>query len=458
MAFEQLRVVLVETPEHASVLADAAANAFPAARCVQVDSEGALRTTLLDVAPDVVLYGLHCPDFDGISALRLTRRLAPDAVYVVVVGPADRERAAACLWEGADDYVARRELGRLGDVVIACRIRKRPRDVASLRSDPQPEPPPAPPRDLTMLRELERGLALAEMRVHYHATVSLATGRIAGFEALLRWKHPRRGLLLPQDFMAVAEENGLMVPMGRWVIREACRFARLLGEGVEAPPGVSVNLSPRQFARRDVVDQVHGILKETGVSGRRLRFELTESMILEDLDDSARKLSRLKEMGIAVDIDDFGLGYASLNFLRALPIDAVKIDRSIVDRMGTEPSDLAMVRSVVQLTRRLGLASVAEGVRRQEDVDQLGRLGCQYGQGFFYSPPVHAPGARGLLERRWPAALPMVALPARHSDRAAPLPRTVTSDRRIDPFDRGFLGDPSHLPALLDRLDRLGRG
>jgi EAL domain-containing protein (putative c-di-GMP-specific phosphodiesterase class I) len=301
-------------------------------------------------------------------------------------------------------------------------------------------------------RELELGLAHSQLRVHYHATVSLTTGRIAGFEALLRWKHPRRGLLLPQDFMGVAEESGLMVPMGHWVIREACRFARLLGrDGGESPPAVSVNLSPRQLGRRDVVDQVHGILKETEVSGRRLRFELTEAMILDDLDGAARKLSRLKEMGIAVDIDDFGLGYASLNFLRALPIDAVKIDRTIVDRMGSEPADLAMVRSVVQITRRLGLTSVAEGVRRQEDVDQLGRIGCQYGQGYFFSPPVHAPGARGLLAHRWPSAV----APPRRERRALAAP--VPAPPRPEPVDRGYLGDPSHLPALLERLDRLDR-
>jgi EAL domain-containing protein (putative c-di-GMP-specific phosphodiesterase class I) len=438
MAYERLRIVLVEEPETAWALEEAARQALPGAVCVQADNEGALQAAILDATPDVVVYGLHCPIFDGVTALQLTRRLAPDALFLVVAGPADRERAAACLWEGADDYIVRRELARLEQVVIAARIRKR-----ALGADGDGAGGPPVRRDPNLRQELLQGLAQRQLRVHYHATVSFATGRIVGFEALLRWKHPRRGLLLPHHFVPAAEETGLIEPIGRWVIREACRFAKVLAPDGTGP-AVSVNLSPVQFRREDLADQVASVLAETGVDGRRLRFEITEGAILDDVSAAARKLERLKAMGAAVDIDDFGTGYASLNCLRSLPIDAVKIDRSLVDRMGSEPAERAMVRSVVQLTARLGLASVAEGVRRQEDIVQLQRMGCQYGQGFFFSPPVHAPEARGLLTRHWPST--------------PPLPARVEPTPRAHEGDRGFLGDPHQLPSLIRLVDRMGPG
>ena len=442
MAHERLRVVLVDDPGAAWSLEEAARRAFPGAACVQADNEGALQGAMLDTTPDVVLYGLHCPIFDGVTALRLTRRLAPEAIFLVVAGPGDRERAASCLWEGADDYLVRRELDRLEEVVIAARIRKRPHDLPDAEGGP-PRAASAAASTPEMRHELQRGLALGQLRVHYHATVSFQTGKIVGFEALLRWKHPRRGLLLPHHFVPAAEETGLMEPIGRWVLREACRFARLLSTDSADALAVSVNLSPLQFRREDLVDQVAAVLEETGVDGRRLRFEVTEGAILDDLGAASRKLSRLKSMGMAIDIDDFGTGYSSLNCLRTLPIDAVKIDRSLVDRMGSEPGERAMVRSVLQIASRLGLASIAEGIRRQEDVVHLGRMGCQYGQGFFFSPPVHAPDARGLLLRRWPSP---VAPP--------PLETAVLSGAD----DEGFLHDPRQLPSLIRLLDRLGPG
>ena len=438
MAHERVRIVLVDDPAAAFRLEEAARQALPGASCVQADNEGALCAAILDVSPDIVLYGLHCPVFDGVTALRLTRRLAPPALFLVVADRHDRDRAAACLWEGADDYLARRELARLEQVVIAARIRKRSQAPPDRRLLREPRHPAAA---ADLREDLQRGLAQGQLRVHYHATVSFATGRIVGFEALLRWKHPRRGLLLPHHFVPAAEETGLIEPIGRWVMREACRFARVLSTDGGDAPAVSVNLSPLQFQRDDLADQVSAVLAETGVDARRLRFDVTESAILDDLGAASRKLDRLKSLGTAVDIDDFGTGYASLNCLRSLPIDAVKIDRSLIDRMASEPGEMAMVRSVVQVAARLGIASVAEGVRRQEDAVQLGRMGCQFAQGYFFSPPVHAPDARGLVARRWPSPLP---------------PPRVDRPSWDPDDDRGFLRDPQQLPSLLRLIDRLG--
>jgi EAL domain-containing protein (putative c-di-GMP-specific phosphodiesterase class I) len=436
VAHERVRVLLVEDPRTALSLEEAARRAFPGAACIQADNEGALQAAILDTTPDLVLYGLHCPIFDGVTALHLTRRLAPEAVFLVVTGPGDRERAASCLWEGADDYLARRELGRLQDVVIAARIRKRCAETHD------PDAASASERTAAAdLREgLQTGLAQGQLRLHYHATVSFATGRVVGFEALVRWKHPRRGLLLPHHFLPAAEETGLIGPIGTWVLREACRFARVLSRDGADAPTVSVNLSPLQFRSEDLVEEVGTVLRQTGADSRRLRFEVTEATIVADINGAARKLDRLKAMGVAIDIDDFGVGYASLNCLRSLPVDAVKIDSSLVDRMASEPADQAVVRSVVQIASRLGLASVAEGVRRPEDVVHLGRMGCQFGQGFFFSPPVHAPEARGLVGRRWPSAL----TPGRPDFTAE-----ATGEE-------GLARDPRQLPSLLRLLERIG--
>jgi diguanylate cyclase (GGDEF)-like protein/PAS domain S-box-containing protein len=260
-------------------------------------------------------------------------------------------------------------------------------------------------RRLETESELRQGLASEQIRLYYQPTVSLATGELVGFEALARWEHPQRGLLSPAEFIPLAEETGLIVNLGQGILRQACLFARALDDmGAQSSLSVSVNLSAREFMQPNLVSSLEEGLQAAGIEGRRLRVEITESLILRDLDRVSRTVGRLKEMGISVDVDDFGTGYASLDYLRALPLDALKIDRGFVSRMATSAKDAAIVRSVVGLARRLGIGCVAEGVSAARQVRELQAAGCSHAQGFLFAHPVHAEGARALVGRRWAVA------------------------------------------------------
>ena len=255
---------------------------------------------------------------------------------------------------------------------------------------------------LQMETELWRALQRGELRLLYQPMVALDTERVTGFEALVRWQHPRLGLLAPEEFIALAEEMGVSGPLGAWVIREACRAA---GEWQRAWPGagpvsVSVNLSARQFARSDVLALAAEALRVSGLGPASLRLELTESVVMEEPEAAAAKLARLKELGIALDIDDFGTGYSSLSHLRRFPIDALKIDRSFVSRMDTDVDDHEIVRTIVTLAANLGVAAVAEGVETPEQKTRLQGLRCRFGQGFLFSRPLDDAAVGRMLSRQ----------------------------------------------------------
>jgi diguanylate cyclase (GGDEF)-like protein/PAS domain S-box-containing protein len=243
----------------------------------------------------------------------------------------------------------------------------------------------------------ERG----EFRVFYQPIVSLADGRITGMEALVRWLHPERGWVQPPDFVPAAEETGLIFALGGWVLTEACR--QLVRWQRELPGGesltVSVNLSVKQFAQADLVEQVRRALDETGLSPASLRLEVTESIIVENLESAAATLARLKALGLQVYMDDFGTGYSSLSSLHRLPIDALKVDRSFVSRLGTEREASALVRTIATLAHNLDLVLIAEGVETARQLDSLRALKCEYAQGFFFSVPVDGETMGEMLAR-----------------------------------------------------------
>lgn len=245
--------------------------------------------------------------------------------------------------------------------------------------------------------QLRGALERNEFELHYQPRVALATGAVSGFEALLRWRHPQRGLLGPAGFIPVLEETGLIVGVGEWVLRTACRqLATWQAKGLEAPP-IAVNLSARQFYQRDLDRVVGGILAETGVSASKLELELTESLLMREPEEAARTLERLKVMGVPLAVDDFGTGYSSLAYLKRFPIAALKIDRAFIGEVTTNPVDAAITIAIVNLAHNLGMKVVAEGVETEAQLEFLRGQRCDEVQGYLFSPPATADEAELLI-------------------------------------------------------------
>jgi diguanylate cyclase (GGDEF)-like protein/PAS domain S-box-containing protein len=254
---------------------------------------------------------------------------------------------------------------------------------------------------LRLENDLRRAVERGEFVVHYQPIVSLSDNEVRGFEALVRWRHPERGLITPSEFISLAEETGLIIPLGRWVLREACRqMQELLGSSA---PGrsltLSVNLSGKQFMQPDLVAQVKNILRETGLDPRLLQLEITESSVIENTETVTEMLTQLRAIGVRLSMDDFGTGYSSLSYLHRFPIHTLKIDRSFVSG-GCAESEI--VRTIIMLARSMGMDVVAEGVETDEQLASLKELKCEYGQGFLFSRPLDADAARELLERTDP--------------------------------------------------------
>jgi EAL domain-containing protein (putative c-di-GMP-specific phosphodiesterase class I) len=247
--------------------------------------------------------------------------------------------------------------------------------------------------------DLRWALERQELHVYYQPIMSLNNSRIAGFEALVRWQHPQRGWISPTEFIPVAEEAGLIVPLGWWVLREACSQIRAWQQlPTDLPLTISVNISGKQFAQPNLVKEIQQILQETGLDASSLKLEITESVLVDKTEAAVAILKQLKALGIGLSIDDFGTGYSSLSYLHQMPIDTLKIDRSFVNNVDCDPEKIEIIRTIVGLAWNLGMNVVAEGVETKKQMYQLRALKCDYGQGYFFSRPVDAKAATALQQ------------------------------------------------------------
>ena len=252
---------------------------------------------------------------------------------------------------------------------------------------------------LQLETDLRHGLEREEFFIQYQPIVSLDNFRLCGFEALVRWRHPERGLISPLDFIPLAEETGQIIPIGQWVLMQACkqmhRWQRRYG--MEHPLFISVNLSGKQFAQSDLIEQVKKTITETRLNPRGLKLEITESVVMENIEMATQMLQQLRDLGVQLSIDDFGTGYSSLSYLHRFPIDTLKVDKSFVMEMVDNNENIEIVRTIIMLAQNLGMDVIAEGIETKEQLALLRKLKCEKGQGYYFSKPLETAAAENLL-------------------------------------------------------------
>jgi predicted signal transduction protein with EAL and GGDEF domain len=241
---------------------------------------------------------------------------------------------------------------------------------------------------------LREAIVSGEFELEYQPIVNLAQNRISGFEALLRWNHPTRGRMPPQEFIALAEDTGLIIPIGEWVLRSACAEAATWPNDLR----VAVNVSPLQFRNKNTAARIASILSASGLSPNRLELEITEAVLLRNDDATRNELHEIRSLGVRISMDDFGTGYSSLNYLRSFPFDKIKIDQSFVHDLTDNPDSIAIIRAVAALARSFSIVTTAEGVETPEQLEQMRAEGCTEVQGFACSKPVPSARIAAVLE------------------------------------------------------------
>jgi diguanylate cyclase (GGDEF)-like protein len=292
---------------------------------------------------------------------------------------------------------------------------------------------------LELETDLRHAIERRELELYYQPIVSLPAEQITGFEALLRWHHPTRGLVNPLEFISIAEEIGLIIPIGQWVLQEACGQLREWQAGFprKLPLTISVNISSSQFCAPDFIEQVADMLQAVGLDGHSLKLEITEGVWLNSSTEVTAIFKKMNDIGIQFHIDDFGTGYSSLSYLQDFPIQAIKIDRSFVERMRDDSNHTEIVRAVIAMAHDLGMETVAEGIETVEQLDNLKQLGCNYGQGYLLSRPINQAAIVQLLneQRLKPARLPQPPASLKPAGRPLPAPTAAVSTTVETPQD-----------------------
>jgi diguanylate cyclase (GGDEF)-like protein len=257
---------------------------------------------------------------------------------------------------------------------------------------------------LELEADLRRAIEHKEFLLHYQPIIDLRKNLIIGFESFVRWNHPKRGLLYPMEFIPLAEETGLIFPIGEWTLRESCRQLRAWQKEypLDPPLTMSINISGRQFSQHDLIGTLTGIISETGIDASSLAIEITERMIMENVEAAAATMAQLREMGVHIHIDDFGTGYSSLSYLHHFPITALKIDRTFVSKLTANDENKEIITTIVSLAKSLNLEVIAEGVELTHQLSKINNLNCHYGQGFLFSEPMESAAVDAWMEAKHP--------------------------------------------------------
>jgi EAL domain-containing protein (putative c-di-GMP-specific phosphodiesterase class I) len=333
-----------------------------------------------ELVPDIVLMDFELPDMDGASATRMLRRLHPDIKVITVTGTQQRGAYFAAMEAGSSGWV--RKTHALQELRLAVHSVHQGNGVLD--------------------DELASLPTLDQLRIVYQPVVDLTVGAVVGFEALVRWQHPDRGLLAPEHFLARAEQTGLLSQIDRWMRRQAsAQLARWQGSGTAKGHRLwmSVNLSAADFANRGIADAVTEDIRDAGIDPADFVVEVTETVLLADDEITLSHLERIKSAGISLALDDFGTGFSSLSYLRRFPFDILKIDGSFTAELPSSSRTMLLVEAIQHLTSSVGLRGIAEGIERPEQVDALRRIGWQLGQGYLYSRPVDARACEALVEQ-----------------------------------------------------------
>jgi diguanylate cyclase (GGDEF)-like protein len=332
----------------------------------------------------LLLEDLHQPD-DAVTVAKRTL----DALHmpITVLNKPLVVRASMGIALSGDEQLTADELIRNADLALYA-AKRQGRDRFELFDQSMHK---AAVQQVSLEVDLRHAVENEEFTLHYQPVVELSTQAIIGVEALLRWQHPSRGLVLPAEFIPIAEETGLIVPIGRWVLREACRQARMwqADSPVPLPVRIGVNISVKQLEDPGFVVDVAQALRDSGLAPEALILEITEAILAQNLTVTGEVLMRMKQLGVRVAVDDFGVGYSSLNNLRRLPVDIVKIDKSFVASL-TQPEEMALTSAIVALSKALNLQTLAEGIEHAEEAGELRALGCDAGQGYFFAKPIDA--------------------------------------------------------------------